>query len=373
MEKTKVLHLVEDLGIGGLERIIASIVTNLDKNKYDTGVWCLSEGGEIAFDLIRSGINVKILGMKSYHNPLNIIALLQLMRRNRIKILHIHGYYAGTFGRLAAIIARVPIIIYHVHSTYYGYKKRNILIEKTLSFFTDNIICVSRAVWKFVVQVEGINEKKACLIYNGIEAPEVFDESLHINRDAFGLSKEDFVAITVASLTPHKGHHVLINAMKTLSQKHSNLGLLIAGEGPLKNSLDEHLKELPFFSKILFAKERKEVLSLLKLADVFILPSVEREGLGIALIEAMAVGLPVIGTRLGGIPEVIQDNINGLLVTPGNHEELAAAIEKVIGDKAIRDEMGHMGKKIYEKIFTVETMIRKIERLYDSNSRKLLN
>lgn len=371
MEKIKVLHVVEDLRIGGLERIIASIVTNLDKNKYDVGVWCLSEGGEIALDLIGKGISVKILGMKSYHNPLNIIALSQLIRRNRIKILHIHGYFAGTFGRLAAIIARVPIIIYHVHSTYYGYKKRNILTEKILSFFTDNIVCISKAVRKFVMQVEGINEKKACLIYNGIEAPEVFNEPAHINRDSFGLSKKDFVAITVASLTPNKGHHVLIHAMKTVSRKHSNLGLLITGEGPLRNGLDEHLKELPFFSKILFAKERKEVISLLKLADVFVLPSVKREGLGIALIEAMAVGLPVIGTRLGGIPEVIQDNINGFLVTPGNHEELAAAIEKIIGDKVIRDEMGRMGRKIYEKSFTVETMLRKIELLYDSNARKL--
>ena len=128
MKKIKVLHLVEDLKIGGLERIIESIVTGLDKDRYDAEVWCLAHGGEIAQELIEKGITVKILGMKSYYNALKIVALSRLMKKEKIKILHTHGYFGSTFGRLAAILGRVPVIIAHVHSTYYGYNKRNILV-----------------------------------------------------------------------------------------------------------------------------------------------------------------------------------------------------------------------------------------------------
>ncbi len=120
MKRIKVLHLVEDLKIGGLERVIESIVTGLDKDRYDAEVWCLAHGGEIAEDLIEKGIIVKILGMKSYYNPLKIIALSRLIKKEKIKILHTHGYFGSTFGRLAAILARVPVIIAHVHSTYCG-------------------------------------------------------------------------------------------------------------------------------------------------------------------------------------------------------------------------------------------------------------
>lgn len=371
MARKKVLHLVEDLKIGGLERVIASIVLGLDRTRYDVEAWCLVRGGEIAEELVEKGIGVKILGMNSYHNPLQIVALSRLIKKSRIDIIHTHGYFGSTFGRLAAILVKTPTIIAHVHTTYYGFKKRNLLVEKFLSLFTDKIVCVSRAVNRFVEEVEGISEKKTCLIYNGVGKPRLFqgDRDSHVDRKSLGLGEEDLVVITVASLTPHKGHHVLIDAAKAVSKRHENLRLLIVGDGPLRNNLRAYADELQLSSKIVFAGQRKDVNSLLKLANIFVLPSKEREGLPIALIETMAVGLPVIGTQLGGIPEVIEENVNGLLFAPGNSEELAAAIEKLIGDKTIREKMGRAGRKIYEEKFTVERMVNNIESLYDELAR----
>ena len=365
MKKIKVLHLVEDLKIGGLERVIESIVIGLDNDRYDAEVWCLAHGGEIAQELIEKGITVKILGMKSYYNPLKIVALSRLMKKEKIKILHTHGYFGSTFGRLAAILGRVPVIIAHVHSTYYGYNKRNILIERFLSFFTDKIVCVSVAVQKFILEVEGINEKKTLVIYNGIEEPNTYETELNVNRKSFDISDSDIVVITVASLTPHKGHGVLIDAMHVLTQKYQNLKLLIVGDGPLRNDLAEYVKGLELTRNVVFTGLRKDIYWLLRLSDIFVLPSLEREGLGMAIIEAMACGLPVIGTRLGGIPEVIEEKANGLLCTPGNPEELAAAIEKLINDNKVRVEMGQVGRKIYEEKFTVVKMVENIESLYN--------
>ena len=369
MEKIKVLHVVEDLKIGGLERIIASIVLGLNRDRYEAKVWCLAEGGQIAEELIDWGVEVKMLGMRSYYNPVQIITLSRLLRSEKIKILHTHGYFGSTFGRLAAIFARVPIVLAHVHSTYYGYKKRNIVIEKLLSLFTDKIICVSEAVKRFVVEIEGIGENKTCLIHNGVEIPGAFEADPSVNRNSFGFSEEDYVAITIASLTPNKGHRVLIDAIEIISPKYNDLRLLIVGDGPLRDNLGAYAEELQLSSKIVFTGQRDDINLLLKLADILILPSMEREGLGIAIIEAMAVGLPVIGTRLGGIPEAIEENVNGLLFAPGNSEELAAAIEKLIADHAIREKMGRMGKKIYEEKFTAEKMVTNIESLYDELTR----
>jgi glycosyltransferase involved in cell wall biosynthesis len=365
VKRIKILHLVEDLKIGGLERVIESIVTGLDKDRYDAEVWCLAYGGEIAEELIDMGVSVKILGMKSYYNPLSLVALSRLMRKEKIEILHTHGYFASTFGRLAAILAGVPVIITHVHSTYYGYSKRNLLIERFLSFFTDKIVCVSVAVQKFVLEVEGINEKKTLVIYNGVKELGVREAKLDVSRKSFDISDSNIVVITVASLTPHKGHGVLIDAMHILSQEYQSLRFLIVGDGPLRNDLAEYVKKLDLTQNIVFTGLKRDIYSLLRLSDIFVLPSLEREGLGIAIIEAMACGLPLAGTRLGGIPEVIEENVNGFLVTPGDPEELAVAIEKLISDKIARERMGQMGRLIYEKKFTVTKMTESIGSLYD--------
>ena len=367
MINKKVLHLVEDLGVGGLERVLATIVLGLDKSKFDVEVWCLAEGGEVAAELTRKGIILKILGIDSYYNPLNVILLAKLIRKARIDILHTHGYFAGTFGRLSAILTRTPIVIAHVHTTYFDFSRRNRLIEKFLSYFTDRIVCVSRAVQKFVVEVEKINPARTCVIYNAAVVPDSTDlaQQTAAERLRLGITENDFVAISVASLTPHKGHHILLDAATIIIREYPHFKLLIMGAGPLRSELEEHAKKSGIFNNTIFTGLRENVFPLLKLANIFVLASTEREGLGIALIEAMATGLPVIGTRLGGIPEVVQENMNGILVSPGNTHELALAIERLIKNHALRKKMGNAGQRIYKEKFTTTQMIRQIETLYD--------
>lgn len=374
MYKPKVVHIVEDLRIGGLEKIIANIVLGLDKSKYKVEVWCLAGGGEIADELMAKGVVLKILEMDSYYNPFKVTALAGILRKKNVVILHTHGYFAGTFGRLAAILARIPIIITHVHTTYYDFKKRNILMERFLSLFTNKIVCVSRAVERFVVDIEGISGKRTCLIYNGIEKYNLFEgiTASDEERDSLGFVENDLVVITVASLTAHKGHRILMEAFRIVLEKNRSLKLLIVGDGYLRNELESYSNKYGIASSIVFAGQRKNVASLLKLANIFVLPSTEREGLGIALIEAMAAGLPVIGTRLGGIPEVISENINGLLVAPGNPYELASAMETLTRDQAMREKMGKMGRKIYEEKFSASKMIQNMDSLYGELMEKRL-
>jgi glycosyltransferase involved in cell wall biosynthesis len=363
----KILHIVEDLKVGGLEKVLASIVLSLDKTKYDVQVWCLARGGDTAQALIDKGISLKILNLESYYNPLNIIHLGLAMKRERFQLIHAHGYFAGTFGRLAAIMSRVPVLIAHVHSTYYHYSKRNLLIEKFLSYFTDKIICVSQAVERFVTVNERIRKEKTCLIYNAVAPPESLlnDDFRNELRRSLGFESEAIVIAVVASLTANKGHGFLISAFRQIFSTHPSVRLLIVGDGPLREQLEIVTRQLMLDRAVVFTGIRQDVFSLLQTADIFVLPSQEREGLGVALIEAMAVGLPVIGTDLGGIPEVIEDGENGFLVSPGSSEQLAEALRKLVADQALRTGMGLRGRQMYEEKFTMPKMIQQIETLYD--------
>ena len=363
----KILHIVEDLKVGGLEKVLASIVLSLDKKKYNVQVWCLARGGDTAQALIDKGISLKILNLESYYNPFNIIHLGLAMKRERFQLIHAHGYFAGTFGRLAAILARVPVIIAHVHSTYYHYNKRNLLIEKFLSVFTDRIICVSQAVERFVTVNERIRKEKTCLIYNAVDYPDSLINGAckkHI-RASLGTDAEAIIITIVASLTAHKGHGILLSAFQQVFMTHPSIRLLIIGDGPLREQLETAVQRQMMDTSIVFMGIRNDVLELLQVSDIFVLPSIIREGLGVALIEAMAVGLPIIGTDLGGIPEVIEDGENGFLVSPGSSEKLAEALKKLVNDQALRTGMGRRGRQIYEEKFTMPKMIRQIETLYD--------
>ena len=363
----KILHIVEDLKIGGLEKVLASIVLSLDKNRYDVQVLCLSAGGYVADELMEKGIAVRILGKKSYYNPWQVLTLAGLVRCERLQIIHTHGYFASTFGRLAAILANVPVIITHVHSTYYDYGRRNLMIERLLSVFTDCIVCISGAVQKFVVENEHIRVERTRIIYNAIEfqSKGLSIEDKEKKRTLLGISPRDVVVIIVASLTANNGHHVLLNAFEKVHRNHPLLKLIIVGEGPLRMELQKETSASGIESVVIFTGLRKDVHELLGLSDIFVLPSISREGLGIALVEASAMSLPVIGSDIGGIPEVIENQVNGFLVPPGDVDQLAHAIETLDSDQNLRMRMGQRGRKIYEEKFTLSRMIQQIEALYN--------
>ncbi len=365
--KKRIVHIVEDLKIGGLERVLASIVTSLDRNKYDVQVWCLASGGRIAEELQEKGVDVRILGLTSYYNPLNVWTLARLLRRERIDLVHTHGYFASTFARIAARMAGVPAVIAHVHSAYTDYSVRNMLIERFLSYFTDRIVCVSSAVEAFVTKTEGIAKKKTSVIYNGISAPDspLSLEERNKLRLSLGLTPRDIIIAVVASLTRNKGHKILLEGFKEIWPKNPLPRLLIIGDGPERESLEAAAARLGIDQAVFFAGNRGDVRKLLQVCDILVLPSLHREGLGVAIIEAMAAGIPVIGSNLGGIPEAIRDGENGLLTAPGDVFGLANAMKKLIEDRELRVSMGSSGLQFYRGKFTLERMMRQIEGLYD--------
>lgn len=362
-----IVHVVEDLRVGGLERVIQTIVLGLDREKYDVRVWCLAGGGEVADELSEQGILVKVLGLKSYYNPRRILELAVLFQEAGVDLIHSHGYFASTFARLAGLKAGRAALVRHVHTTDYRFSRRNMRIEALLSLYTDQVICVSRAVKAFAVEKLGIPEIRTCVIYNTAFAKGNGSQGagMEKRRAELGIGADDFVILALATLKRNKGHDVLLHAARQLRQQHPQIKCLVVGDGPLQGELGAQAERLGLAGHVVFTGLQRDVSPFLEMAHTLVLPTVYREGLSVALLEGASAGLPLVGSNLGGIPEVIEHQENGFLIRPGDAGDLAAAIGQLIANPGLRERMGRASREIYQNRFSQGIMLRKIDDLYD--------
>ena len=365
MKKIKVIQLVEDLSVGGLEKVVFEIARFIDKERFDIEVWCVARGGPISEEIKKDGILVSVLDIHTYHNPANVLKMVRLLKKARPDIVHSHGYYAAVIGRIASRFARVPAVIAHVHNTYWNYAARNLFMEFSLSYITDKIVCCSNAVRDFVLQYEKVSPKKVITVYNSIDI-ERFRRPVEKTRlkRSLGIAEDETVVISVASLTPKKGHRYLLEALGAIDAKHK-VRLLVVGTGPLRAELENYVHRKQLGAKVIFLGVRDDIPGLLGISDIFAMPSLI-EGFGIATAEAMAAGLPVLATNVGGTPEVVSDGVSGILVPSKDPVALAEAITSLILDKETAERMGREGYKIAKERFSVETMVSKIEKLYEA-------
>ncbi len=364
--KINVIHLVEELTIGGLEKILTAIVLNLNKEKYNVSVWCLREGGFFADALIKEGIDVKILHISTSRNPLSIYKLYKLLKNRKFDIIHTHAYSAGTIGRISAFLAGIPVIISHNHSVYDYYNWYYHFVERLLSFITDRVICISDMVNRFAKETQRINPNKLVTIHNGIDNIRIVSgKGTSDLRKELGIPINHSIICIIAHMEEHKGLKYLLKSASLLLESKSNISFLLVGDGALTGELKKLCIYLKIEKNVIFAGERSDIPEILSLTDIFVLPSL-REGLGLAILEAMACGKPVIATNVGGIPEIVKNGVSGILVSPGDPEALQTAIKELLDDKEMQKKMGYEGKKICEMNFNSGTMVDKVEELYST-------
>jgi len=352
-QKPKVVCAVEDLGVGGIERGMASLAFSLPKDRYDVRVWCLTRGGITADEIKKAGIPVEILGMGREVSFSFVNSLRKKLRAEKISILHAHGYTAATVGRAAAILAGTPVIISHVHTTYGNLGKKQLLTDRLLSYFTDKIICCSKAVLEFCAESEKISRRKLRVVYNGTAPMSLPPEP------------KGFVIGCVGSLTPHKGQEHLLKALPGILPRFPQARLLLVGDGPLRGELETLAEKLGIGGSVEFSGIVPDVRPFLSKMSVAVQPSCGREGLSLSLVEAMSAGIPLVGTRVGGIPEVISHGENGLLVPPADAAAIAQAVISILSDGKKAAAMAEAGLKIYAEKFTLEKMTREITGIYD--------
>jgi len=380
MQKIKVLHIITRLDRGGSAENTFLTVTGLDKDSYD--VTLMSGPVEDSMQDRTKQIEahgIKYIFISELARDINFIKDLKtlfkiyiFLRKEKFDIVHTHTSKAGFLGRLAAKLAGVPIVVHTPHGhVFFGYfkpvkTKIFIFFEKLSSHITDKIVALTNREKDDYILFKTTREEKSVVINSGVDLNK-FKELSFRDKQSFkkelGLPENSLIAGTVGRLVPVKGQEFLIEAAKHIIPKFPSTLFMFTGDGHLRQNLNKKALEMGIKENVIFLGWRDDVDMIISIYDVFVLPSLN-EGMGRVLVEAMALGKPIVASHIGGIPDLITQGKNGFLVPPRNPEQLAKYIQILIEDKEKRESMGQAGKKISLK-FSKEIMVEKITGLYN--------
>lgn len=361
----KVCYIIGQLGKGGAERQLYELVRGINKERFNPIVICLSEGGYWSKEIKKIGIEVIEIMRKRNWEFIRLFKLFKLLKSIKPDIVHAFLFSANSYGRIASILAGVPIIIASERNLPEAGNdkiKLWIYIDKLLALFTDRIICNSYRAAESLVKHHAFNSKKVCVVHNGISVADFINKN-DLNSEEYSASK---VVGTVGRLYPQKNHILFLDMVKIISEKykHKNLKFVIAGEGPLKKQLKKYSQDLGIESKVVFTGLINNIQDILHATDIFVLSS-DWEGLPNAVMEAMASGLPCVVTDVGGNSELVVDGETGYVIPPNDPEAMAQKISYLLENDRLAIKMGVEGKKRMQEDFNMEKMIKTTEEIYE--------
>lgn len=385
--KNRVIHVITRFDKGGSAENTFLTVRDLDKDKYD--VWLVlgpsheSQMGEAersAADLNRSdtvnaGVRISsipelVRSIQPIKDIQALFSLIRLFRRVKPHIVHTHTSKAGLLGRWAAFLARVPLIVHTPHGhVFWGYfgpatTRLFILLERATALITHRLIMLTEQEKIDHLHCHIAPESKFTVIHSGIDLRPFEDllEEPDTLRTQWNIPRTALVVGSVGRLTPVKGQRYLLDAIALLAPRLPNLTCVLLGDGELREELTELATRLGIQKRVLFLGWRADVARIISIFDIFAFPSLN-EGMGKVLIEAMALEKPIIASAVGGITNLVTHEENGILVSPGNAEILAEAIELLYLDHNKRRELGKRGKERVA-LYSSDLMVEKIESLY---------
>jgi glycosyltransferase involved in cell wall biosynthesis len=348
----RVAHVTLGLDMGGLEKLLVEFARHADPSRFRLCFISLTTRGRLAKDIEAFGWPVTALEEPEGLRPGLVLRLARLFRRWRVEVIHTHDDKPLLYASLAGRLARVPRHIHTKHGQSYTITRRQIALVNLAARLTDRFVCVSRDSARLTVH-QGVSPRRVSAIWNGID----------LGRFAFSGATPGGPVVTVARLNPEKDIENLFRAAALAVREEPGLRLEIAGDGPCLPALKRTAAELDLEDKVRFLGEVREVPALLARASVFVLPSLS-EGVSLTLLEAMARGLPVVATRVGGNPEVVVDGETGLLVPARDPAALAAGVLRLFRDPGEGRRMGAAGRMRVETHFDVRRMAARYEALY---------
>jgi glycosyltransferase involved in cell wall biosynthesis len=350
---TRLTFMIGTLGIGGAERFLMELVRRIPRERYAVQVVCIARRGPWGERLSAEGFDVVELGKRTGLDFFILARLVRQLRRFRPHLVNTHLWTADLWGRLAALLARTPVVVVTEQNVDVWKRPVHEAIDALLGRGTDAVICVSREVESFY-RSKGVPAEKLHVIPNAIDISAFDGPLVGSLRAEVAAAPDDFLFLSAARLHPQKAQDILLDATRRLADAgHRRFRLLLAGEGSLREPLEARMRELGIAEWVRFLGVRHDLVELLRQADAFVLPSLY-EGLPLAILEAMAARLPVIATRVGGCPEVVIDGQSGRLVAPGNADQLAEAMVALMASPARARAMGLEGRRIVEAEYRIE-------------------
>lgn len=364
----KVLYVITKADeIGGAQIHLRDMSKKL-KDDGHTVIVVTGEDGALVKQLTEYGIEVNIItSLVRQISPLNdlkaIFKLRKFIKNVRPDILSLHSSKAGIIGRLASVLLGVPVV-FTAHGWSFAeginnnQRKLYALIEKILAPLLDKVITVSHQDKNLAIEMGVLGAEKQIVVHNGI--PTLSHSSI---SGRMCKHEEKVRIVCVARFSEQKDHGTLLQALNLLPQV--NWELVLIGKGPLMENVRNLALTLGVEDKVSFFGERNDVEEILSSSDIFVLPS-NWEGLPLSILEAMRAGLPVIATDVGGVSEIITNDINGYLVPPKNIDMLQSRLNKLLSSADLRRRLGQNGKKTFEENFSFEEMYYKTLSVYES-------
>lgn len=347
-----VAHLAFSFQTGGMERLLVEFARRADRQRFHLHFFSLTDRGVPADDIEESGWPVCCLAKPPGFRWRAVWQLKQAFRQHQIQVVHTHNTGAMIYGALAARWAGVRAVIHTRHGQRFGASRRQTWTFAGVSRLMDRIVGVSEDSAQQCIR-EGVPADRVQAIWNGID----------LNRFAYTGSCPGGPAVLVARLVPEKDLSTLFQAAALVVQREPAFRLQVAGDGPCMQEARETIQRLDLCDHVQLLGECRDVPAILRQASVFVLSS-RTEGISLTLLEAMACGLPVVATRVGGNAEVVEDGQTGRLVPAGDVQQLAAAVERLWRDVDEARRFGQAGRERVVRHFDIERMVRQYENLY---------
>lgn len=364
----KICFLITGLNYGGAEASLVQIARRLKDRGWQVRVVTILPPAGYASVLEASGIPVASLGMRRrVPDPRAIFRTATLLRRWHPDILHTHMVHANLLGRIVRLLYNVPVLISTAHSIMEGGRWRDVAYRVT-DPLCDITTQVSKAGLERYVRLRLVPEHKIRLVPNGVDA-KTFAPNLRIREELRSQLElgENFVWLAVGRFEEPKDYPNMLRAFAQAvahMKGYNEVTLLIAGEGPTKPAVEALARELGVECRVRFLGMRRDVAGLMNAADAFLLSSAW-EGLPMVLLEAAAVGLPIVATEVGGNAEVVREGISGFLVPPGDHQALAGAMIRMMRlPEGERRKMGEAGRSHVRERYEIERVVDQWEALY---------
>lgn len=367
MTRLRILHLFVSLPVGGAENLLLSILRRLDPARHESVVCTLGEKGALAVQV--EALNVPFIELKLMRGGSGrrktVRILAELLRRERIDLLHAHLYHANLIGRLAARRAGIPCVV-SIHNTYTRPKWHRRMANWWLARrHTGAIIAGSEEIRRDILRYDHVRPELVEVIPNAVDLSRSASAlTREAARERLGLAAEAYVLGTVGRLEEQKGHRFLLDALDRLRAQGLDAVLLLVGGGREEAALCEQAARLALGERVRFLGMRDDLGDLFRAMDLFVMPSLW-EGLSLAMLSAMAAGLPVVATRVGGVPEVLGDDERGFVLPPG---DAAALAERIAWCHAHPDAAAHAGTAGAAHVranYSDAALVKRVEAVYE--------
>jgi len=352
--------------IGGTERQVVNLALGIDPSRFDLHLACLRCSGTLLGELKTLQVPRPEFRIGRFYNPRTFwqgIRLAQYIRKNRIQIVHSYGFYSNVFTVPTAWLAGKSFVVASIRDTGDVLTSAQRRVQRMVCRLADCVLVNAEAIRDTLIE-QGYAPGKIIVIRNGITLEKFGKRQRNsLLRQELALPLSARLVVVFSRLNQMKGIQYFLDAAVILAERFPDVRFLVVGDGESRKELEEYACRLGLGQRTVFTGFRSDVPELLSEAAVSVLPSLS-EGLSNSLLESMASGVPVVATRVGGNPEVIEDGVTGLLVPLRDSDALAAAVGRVLEDQALAASFAEAGIRRVAELFSMERSVRETEHLY---------